>query len=536
MHKILNRSQYPFELAKTRLQLRSDARGTRNPLVLIRQIVVSEGIGSLYTGCSVLVLGTICKASVRFLTFDYIKNALADDKGRLSTSKGILAGMAAGCVESVVAVTPTERIKTTLIDDARGPNRLGGNFLRASRMIVAEQGFLGLYRGLVPTTMKQSATVAVRMGSYNGIKEGCKHRNIPINGTTAFLMGATAGTITVYATQPFDTIKTRAQSTGGERLGQAVVELFREEGIRTFWKGSTMQLGRLMLSGGIVFSVRRKYLRDSPRPRDDAQERAELVQVISHNLVGRRGIFLTTARNMPLKSLPLRLRRQWRHFPGVVNSYGQRLSLATVQSPNLDTPAMSRFEPDRYIDYEKLDRNIQIARDHLRRPLTYAEKVIYGHLDKPETARDIVRGQSYVKVRPSRVALQDISGQMALLQFMTANLDTVTIPTTLHCDHLIIGNKGHSVDLPKSVKESKEVFDFLRNACSKYSIGFWKPGSGIIHQVVLENYAYPGGLMLGTDSHTPNAGGLGMGAIGVGGADAVDVMAGLAWELKLQKS
>ena len=196
---------------------------------------------------------------------------------------------------------------------------------------------------------------------------------------------------------------------------------------------------------------------------------------------------------------------------------------------------MSRFEPDCYVDYEKLDKNIHIAREELGRPLTYAEKVIYGHLDKPETTGDIVRGQSYIKLRPSRVALQDISGQMALLQFMTANLDTVTIPTTLHCDHLIVGSKGDSVDLPKAIKDSREVFDFLRDACSKYGIGFWKPGSGIIHQVVLENYAYPGGLMLGTDSHTPNAGGLGMGAIGVGGADAVDVMAGLAWELKAPK-
>lgn len=235
---------------------------------------------------------------------------------------------------------------------------------------------------------------------------------------------------------------------------------------------------------------------------------------------------------MSLRSLARLLQGQWRQLPDIVGHCGQTRAMATV-TPN--APAMSRFELDRHIDYSKLDTNIHIAREQLCRPLTYAEKVIYGHLDKPETARNIVRGQSYIKVRPSRVALQDVSGQMALLQFMTANLDTVAIPTSLHCDHLIIGSKGDSADLPRAMKDSKEVFDFLRDACSKYGIGFWKPGSGIIHQVVLENYAYPGGLMLGTDSHTPNAGGLGMGAIGVGGADAVDVMAGLAWELKAPK-
>ncbi|KAH8803527.1 putative aconitase [Xylogone sp. PMI_703] len=238
---------------------------------------------------------------------------------------------------------------------------------------------------------------------------------------------------------------------------------------------------------------------------------------------------------MPFSSRPLLVRGKWLNQQHLAGSYGQRVRRLATVSQNTNAPTLSRFETDRYIDYGKLDKNIHIAREELRRPLTYAEKVIYGHLDKPEIAGNIVRGQSYVKVRPSRVALQDVSGQMALLQFMTANLNTVTTPTTLHCDHLIIGSKGHSVDLPKSVNDSKEVFNFLRDACSKYGIGYWKPGSGIIHQVVLENYAYPGGLMLGTDSHTPNAGGLGMGAIGVGGADAVDVMAGLAWELKAPK-
>lgn len=124
---------------------------------------------------------------------------------------------------------------------------------------------------------------------------------------------------------------------------------------------------------------------------------------------------------------------------------------------------------------------------------------------------------------------------MALIQFMSANLDSVAVPTTVHCDHLILGKEGNTIDLPKSNETNQEVFAFLESACRKYNIGYWKPGSGIIHQVVLENYAYPGGLIIGTDSHTPNAGGLGMAGIGVGGADAVDVMAGLAWELKTPK-
>jgi aconitate hydratase len=171
----------------------------------------------------------------------------------------------------------------------------------------------------------------------------------------------------------------------------------------------------------------------------------------------------------------------------------------------------------------------------LNRPLTLSEKVVYGHLDDAEN-QDIVRGKSYLKLRPDRVACQDATAQMALLQFMSAGLPSVAVPTTVHCDHLIEAQIGGAKDLARAIDINKEVYDFLATATAKYNIGFWRPGSGIIHQIILENYAFPGGLMIGTDSHTPNAGGLGMVAIGVGGADAVDVMAGVPWELKCPKT
>ena len=160
-----------------------------------------------------------------------------------------------------------------------------------------------------------------------------------------------------------------------------------------------------------------------------------------------------------------------------------------------------------------------------------AEKILYGHLDDPQN-QEIERGKSFLLLRPDRVAMQDATAQMALLQFMLAGKDDAAVPSTVHCDHLIQAYKGKDADMTTANSINKEVYDFLATASSRYNIGFWKPGAGIIHQVILENYAYPGGLMIGTDSHTPNAGGLGMCAIGVGGADASDVMAGLPWELK----
>jgi len=197
--------------------------------------------------------------------------------------------------------------------------------------------------------------------------------------------------------------------------------------------------------------------------------------------------------------------------------------------------SMSPLEQDKFINYQRIEDNLAVVRQRLNRPLTLSEKVLYGHLDNPHDA-DIRRGASYLKLRPDRVACQDATAQMALLQFMTAGLPTVAVPTTVHCDHLIEAQTGGKEDLARAINLNKEVYDFLATCTAKYGIGFWKPGSGIIHQIILENYAFPGGLMIGTDSHTPNAGGLGMIAVGVGGADAVDVMANLPWELKCPKT
>ncbi|KAJ7705418.1 aconitase family-domain-containing protein [Mycena rosella] len=195
---------------------------------------------------------------------------------------------------------------------------------------------------------------------------------------------------------------------------------------------------------------------------------------------------------------------------------------------------MSLLEKGAYINYQRIEDNLVIVRERLRRPLTLSEKILYGHLDDAQ-GQDIERGVSYLKLRPDRVACQDATAQMALLQFMSAGMPTAAVPTTVHCDHLIEAQIGGVKDLARAISINKEVYDFLATATAKYGLGFWKPGSGIIHQIILENYAFPGGLMIGTDSHTPNAGGLGMIACGVGGADAVDVMADIPWELKCPK-
>ena len=175
------------------------------------------------------------------------------------------------------------------------------------------------------------------------------------------------------------------------------------------------------------------------------------------------------------------------------------------------------------------------ARDALVRPLTYTEKILFGHLDSESSISTAKRGSSYNDFYPDRVAMQDATAQMALLQFMMAGKDKVSVPSTVHCDHLIQAKVGSDIDLARAIDSNSEVYNFLESVSKKYGIGFWKPGAGIIHQVVLENYAFPGGMMIGTDSHTVNAGGLGMVAIGVGGADAVDVMVGMPWELKFPK-
>ncbi|OLY85164.1 putative aconitate hydratase, mitochondrial [Smittium mucronatum] len=217
--------------------------------------------------------------------------------------------------------------------------------------------------------------------------------------------------------------------------------------------------------------------------------------------------------------------------PTLVSALGN--ASRSMSSIPRDVP-LSRLEPDRFINYSRIVDNLSIVNRRLNRPLTLSEKIVYGHLDDAAN-QDIVRGESYLKLRPDRVVCQDATAQMALLQFLSAGMPTVAAPSSVHCDHLILAKDGSKKDLENAVSVNKEVYDFLSSACAKYGLGFWKPGSGIIHQIVIENYAFPGALIIGTDSHTPNAGGLGSVAIGVGGADAVDVMAGLPWELKCPK-
>ena len=180
--------------------------------------------------------------------------------------------------------------------------------------------------------------------------------------------------------------------------------------------------------------------------------------------------------------------------------------------------------------YTRIEQTLSIVRTRLNRPMTLAEKIVLGHLHDPEH-QELIPGKSYLQLRPDRVIMQDATAQMALLQFMSAGIDTTAVPSTVHCDHLIRAHQGSGPDLKIANSENEEVYNFLRDISARYGIGFWRPGAGIIHQVALENYAFPGQMIIGTDSHTPNAGGLGVIAVGVGGADAVDVMAGMPWEV-----
>ena len=180
--------------------------------------------------------------------------------------------------------------------------------------------------------------------------------------------------------------------------------------------------------------------------------------------------------------------------------------------------------------YETMQRNLEIVRRRVGKPMTLADKLLLSHLDDPEN-QELVPGRSYLQVRPDRVILQDVLGQTAMLQFMQTRRATTAIPTTVHCDHLIQARVEGASDLRESLAENNEVYDFLRSASAKYGVGFWGPGAGIIHQVNLEQYAFPGAVIIGTDSHTPNGGGLGSCSVGVGGADAVEAMAGLPWEV-----
>lgn len=244
-----------FEFAKTRVQLHEDTP-TRNPFTVIRNVIAKEGPRSLYKGCETLVAGTVLKDAIRFISFDSIKNSFKDpDTGTLSPLRNLLAGISAGVVASTFAVTPTERIKTALIDDARLEKRFRSP-LHATTTLIREHGLVrALYRGYVTTTLKQASTTAVRLGTYNILKDFERLRNIPQTTLTTFANGAVAGTVVVFATQPFDTLKTRAQSVRGAGVVEAFNGVLHDYGVKGLWRGSTMRLGRTVLAGGILFTT-----------------------------------------------------------------------------------------------------------------------------------------------------------------------------------------------------------------------------------------------------------------------------------------
>lgn len=260
---------YPFEFAKTRLQLKTSG-GSRNPLVLIFNVARTQGFSALYVGCPAFVIGNTAKASVRFFGFETFKSALADRSGKLSGPRGVLAGLGAGLLESVVAVTPSEAIKTALIDDKQSARPKYQNGLASGTIkLVRDLGFRGLYAGVVPASLRQASNSAVRLGAYNSIKTlvqqatNTKPKD-PLSSSATFAVGALAGTITVYTTMPIDTVKTRMQALGANKVYSSTincfVKIFKEEGLLTFWKGTTPRLGRLVLSGGIVFTIYEKML------------------------------------------------------------------------------------------------------------------------------------------------------------------------------------------------------------------------------------------------------------------------------------
>ncbi|CCH62723.1 hypothetical protein TBLA_0I00640 [Henningerozyma blattae CBS 6284] len=264
---------YPFEFAKTRLQLLDrSAKTSRNPLVLIYKTARYQGISHMYVGCPAFIVGNTAKAGIRFLGFDTIKNLLKDKKtGELTTARGILAGFCAGVLESVTAVTPFEGIKTVLIDDKRAavPKYSGnGRGIRNYLDVCKDQGFKGLYRGVLPVTIRQAANSAVRLGCYNKIKtlvQKLTHTPLdkPLTSAMTFLVGAFSGLVTVYTTMPIDTVKTRIQSLDSTKYKSTLdcfVRVYKDEGLRTFWKGATPRLGRLLLSGGIVFTIYEKVM------------------------------------------------------------------------------------------------------------------------------------------------------------------------------------------------------------------------------------------------------------------------------------
>lgn len=265
---------YPFEFAKTRLQLVDKAsKASRNPLVLIYNTAKVQGIGSIYVGCPAFIIGNTAKAGVRFLGFDMIKNLLRDPHtGELSGPRGVIAGLGAGLLESVVAVTPFEAIKTGLIDDKQSDkpkyHNNGRGMLRNYSSLIRDKGLRGLYNGVLPVSMRQAANQAVRLGCYNKIKVMVQSytgspKDQPLSSGLTFVVGAFSGIVTVYTTMPLDTVKTRMQSLNASQYTSTLncfVRIFKEEGVKTFWKGTTPRLGRLILSGGIVFTIYEKVL------------------------------------------------------------------------------------------------------------------------------------------------------------------------------------------------------------------------------------------------------------------------------------
>lgn len=246
---------YPFEYAKTRVQLQPHAHLHHNPFSVLCNIARYEGVGTIYTGCSTLVLGTAFKVSVRFASYTYFRAKLVNEKGVLTPGRGVLTGALAGLCESVVAVTPTERVKTLLIDQARTKLGLRGAHAQEPNAVAGLQSIRSLYRGLVPTVLKQSSTQGVKMGSYNVIRELSRQADVPQNATTTFGTGALAGVVTVYVTQPFDTIKTWAQSTKGAGTVAAFRDVVQQTGLRGLWIGSTSRVGRLAFSSSILYTV-----------------------------------------------------------------------------------------------------------------------------------------------------------------------------------------------------------------------------------------------------------------------------------------
>lgn len=243
---------YPFEFAKTRVQLRQEKgqKPPRNPFKIVNDVYRNEGLRALYKGCGALAVGSVGKDAIRFLSFDTVKNSFKDpETGTLSPLRSMLAGMTAGVIASATAVTPTERIKTALIDDARSARRYQST-THAIKTIIKDDGMLGLYRGFAGTTMKQASATSFRMGSYNILKDFEQTRNIPQNTLVNFGNGAVAGVITTLATQPFDTIKTRSQSATATTTREAITSVWRDDGIRGFWRGTIMRLGRTVFAGG----------------------------------------------------------------------------------------------------------------------------------------------------------------------------------------------------------------------------------------------------------------------------------------------